>query len=242
MQTFTGRLVVLLMCSAIFVAAQTPAAPATPKKPLPKKAAPQGTQTAKPAGPATTQTGETPSPGAPPDRPQAGAAEQSKATPGQYCNPDVGFCFDYPKDWEMMGEVFEGDGVVVAPIQEGERTYWNQVTVAALPSAEDDPEASDIPADLDETLQRMLDTMKQGTKTFETQQRKSETVDELPAQFMKVHYLEEGQKGREWIEELTFVQGPDNVIYSIALKSSPEMVAQLEPAYRAIVKSFQVNP
>jgi hypothetical protein len=59
---------------------------------------------------------------------------------------------------------------------------------------------------------------------------------------MKVRYLEEGQKGREWIEELTFVQGPDNVIYSIALKSSPEMVAQLEPSYRAIVKSFQVNP
>ena len=242
MRTRFIPMMVLLVSSAIFVASQTSSTPTVSPKTTPKKPAIQGSQIAKPAGPATTQTGQAPSPGAPPDKPQTGATEQSKETPGHYCNPDAGFCFDYPKDWEMMGEVFEGDGVVVAPQQDGERTYWNQVTVAALPSAEDNPEASDVPADLDETLQHMLDTMKQGTKTFETQQRRSEMVDELPAQFMKVRYLEEGTKGREWVEELTFVQGPDNVIYSIALKSSPETVAQLEPAYRAIVKSFEVTP
>jgi hypothetical protein len=197
---------------------------------------------AKPIPPATTQSGQAPSPGAPPDKPQVGATEQSKATPGHYCNPDAGFCFDYPKDWEMMGEVFEGDGVVVAPTQQIQRQYWNQITVAALPSADEDREESDVPADLDETLRRLLDTMKEGTKTFETQQRRTEMVDELPAQFMKVHYIEQGEKGREWIEEITFIQSPDNVIYSVALKSAPSAVTQLEPAYKAIVNSFQVTP
>jgi hypothetical protein len=211
---------VLLTCSAIFAAAQTSTVPAKPKPAAPKKLAVQsgtGSQAAKPAGSATQQSGQPPSPGAPPTKPETGAAEQSKETPGHYCNPDAGFCFDYPKDWEMLGEVFEGDGVVVAPTQQGDRTYWNQITVAALPSTDENPEESDAPADLNDTLAHMLDTMKEGTKSFETQQRRSETVDELPAQFMKVHYLEQGQKGREWIEELTFVQGPDNVIYSISL-------------------------
>ncbi len=34
-----------------------------------------------------------------------------------YCQRDGGFCFKYPSSWTMLGEVFDGNGVVIAPPQ-----------------------------------------------------------------------------------------------------------------------------
>src|ERR1017187_4678800 len=50
----------------------------------------------------------------------------------KYCQPDGGFCFRYPASWSVLGEVFEGKGVVVAPAQKQEREHWDEVTVALV--------------------------------------------------------------------------------------------------------------
>jgi len=39
----------------------------------------------------------------------------------EYCHGDGGFCFKYPASWSVLGEVFDGNGVVVAPPQKLER-------------------------------------------------------------------------------------------------------------------------
>jgi hypothetical protein len=54
---------------------------------------------------------------------------------------------------------------------------------------------------------------------------------------VKLHYVET-PTGREWIEELVFVEGPDSEIYSVALKSAPASLAAMEPAFSRIVDSW----
>ena len=44
-----------------------------------------------------------------------------------------------------------------------------------------------------------------------------------PAQMLKARYREKAT-GRDWIEELVFIQGPDNEIYSVALKCAPQIM------------------
>ena len=41
-----------------------------------------------------------------------------------------------------------------------------------------------------------------------------------PAEMLKARYRDKAT-GRDWIEELVFIEGPDNEIYSVALKCAP---------------------
>ena len=50
----------------------------------------------------------------------------------KYCHGEGGFCFKYPAAWNVLGEIFEGNGVVVAPPQKQEREYWDEVTAALV--------------------------------------------------------------------------------------------------------------
>ena len=50
----------------------------------------------------------------------------------RYCQPAGGFCFKYPSSWLMVGEIFAGHGVVVAPQQTQDRELWNAITVAMV--------------------------------------------------------------------------------------------------------------
>ena len=45
---------------------------------------------------------------------------------------EYSFCFKYPAAWSVLGEVFDGNGVVVAPPQKQEREFWDEVTVALV--------------------------------------------------------------------------------------------------------------
>jgi hypothetical protein len=151
----------------------------------------------------------------------------------KYCHPSAGFCFRYPDSWTVLGEVFDGNGVVVAPSQEGNRAQWNEITVALMiPSPEDGHEVT-----LDGVVEQASSSMRQAGQNFVTLQRQERTVDHNPAQLLKVSYRE-GSTGREWMEEVVFIQGPENGIYSVALKSSPEHLARLEPAFREVLASW----
>jgi hypothetical protein len=111
---------------------------------------------------------------------------------------------------------------------------WDEVTVAlVLPP----PEGDEEPVSLDAMIEQASKSMREGGQAFETLQRQERTVDHKPAQMLKVRYHEKATD-REWIEQMVFIEGPDHEIYSVALKSSPENLARLEPAFTGVLESW----
>ena len=151
-----------------------------------------------------------------------------------YCHPQEGFCFKYPVGWTVLGEVLGGDGVAVAPPQQQPRESWDAVTVALVIPA---PKEGEDPVTLDQAIAKAVSSVRESGQNFETLQRAQRTVDGKPAQLVKVHYTE-NTTGREWIEALVFVEGPDSEIYSIALKCAPSSLARMEPLFLRMADSF----
>ncbi len=134
----------------------------------------------------------------------------------------------------MLGQVFDGNGVVVAPPQKLDRALWDEITVALiLPPAEGDEEQ----VSLDGLIEQASQSMRQAGQSFETLQRQQRTVDHKPAQMLKVRYHEKATD-RDWIEQMVFIQGPDGEMYSVALKCSPENLVRLEPVFAGVLESW----
>ncbi len=169
--------------------------------------------------------------------------QKTSATPARkpvpkksYCQPEGGFCFKYPASWSVLGEIFDGNGVVVAPSQKLDRALWDEITVALiLPPAEGDEEQ----VSLDGLIEQASQSMRAAGQSFETLQRQERTVDHKPAQMLKVRYHERATD-RDWIEQMVFIQGPDGEMYSVALKCSPENLAHLEPAFASVLESWML--
>jgi hypothetical protein len=168
-------------------------------------------------------------------KPSTAPAPLHKPVPRKrYCQPDGGFCFKYPGSWTMLGEVYDGNGVVVAPLQKLDKTLWDEITVALIvPPSEGDEE----PVSLDVIIEQASKSMREGGQAFETLQRQQRTVDHKPAQMLKVRYHEKATD-RDWVEEMVFIEGPDREIYSVALKCSPENLARLEPVFAGVLDSW----
>ena len=172
------------------------------------------------------------------------AAAQSKAGPARtpvatwksYCHPAYGFCFRYPEGWTMLGETLGGNGVVVAPAQAQQRENWDAVTVALVVAP---PETGHDPVTLDEAITQALTGARKSGQGFELQQRRQLTVADEPAEMVQVRYSEESS-GREWVERLVFIAGPESEIYSVALKCAPGSVTQMEPLFSRIVSSWNL--
>jgi hypothetical protein len=169
-------------------------------------------------------------------------AAQTKARPAtknialkSYCHPSYGFCFKYPATWNMLGEVFDGNGVVVAPTQPQAREDWDAVTVAMVIAP---PAANEEPVTITEAIAQSVSTVRKSGQPFETLQRQQRTVDGLPAEMLKLQYNEQGH-GNAWVEELVFIQGPESEIYSVALKCHPAALAGMEPMFARIVDSWK---
>jgi hypothetical protein len=168
-------------------------------------------------------------------KPSTAPAPLHKPVPRKrYCQPDGGFCFKYPSSWTMLGEVYDGNGVVVAPAQKLDKALWDEITVALIvPPSEGDEE----PVSLDVIIEQASKTVREGGQAFETLQRQQRTVDHKPAQMLKVRYREKATD-RDWVEEMVFIQGPDREIYSVALKCSPENLARLDPVFAGVLESW----
>ena len=66
-------------------------------------------------------------------KPSTPPAPPHKPVPRKrYCQPNGGFCFKYPNSWSMLGEVFDGKGVVVAPAQKLDQTLWDEINVGMI--------------------------------------------------------------------------------------------------------------
>jgi len=133
----------------------------------------------------------------------------------------------------LLGEVFDGNGVVVAPEQVGDRAQWSEITVALMVPAP--PDGQEVT--LNGIVEQASSSMRQAGQNFVTLRRQERTVDHDPAQLLKVSYRE-SSTGRDWVEEVVFIQGPDNEIYSVALRSSPEDLMRLEPVFREVLASW----
>lgn len=169
-------------------------------------------------------------------------AAQNKAKPAtkyivakSYCHPSALFCFKYPGTWMMLGEVLDGEGVVVAPSQPGERKNWNAVTVALVIPP---PEAHAEPVTIEEAISQATSGVRKSGQSFVTLQRQQRTVDGEPAETVKWQYSEKDTE-RAWVEELVFIQGPESEIYSVALKCRPSSLSAMEPVFARIVDSWK---
>ena len=154
----------------------------------------------------------------------------------KYCHAEGSFCFKYPASWSELGEVFDGNGVVVAPPQKLEREYWDAVTAALVVPR---PQSAADAVTIDQAIEQAISRVREGGQSFETLERQRRRVDGKPAQMVKLHYVEK-PSGREWIEELVFVEGPDEEIYSVALKCAPSSLLRLQPAFSRIVDSWSL--
>ncbi len=136
----------------------------------------------------------------------------------------------------MLGEAF-GDGVVVAPPQTTDRKLWDVVTVAAveLPTMEDGAALS-----IDQIIDAAMSNMRAGGHNPQTLQRQQLVVDTLPAEMIKVRYHDK-ESARDWIEQLVFIDGPDQEIYSLSLKAQPGSIDRLQPAFDGIVQSWKLQ-
>jgi hypothetical protein len=153
-----------------------------------------------------------------------------------YCHPAPSFCFKYPAGWTMLGEVFDGNGVVVAPPQKQERELWDEVTVALVIPP---PQSKDEATTIAEAIAQAVAGVRRAGQDFETEQRQQRTVNGKPAEMVKLHYIEK-PSGRAWTEELVFIEGPDAEIYSVALKSATASLARMEPSFARIVDSWNL--
>jgi hypothetical protein len=134
----------------------------------------------------------------------------------------------------MLGEIFAGNGVVVAPQQKEDRALWDAITVAlVVPPPEGDEEGPG----LNGIVEQSSTAMREAGQNFVTLQRQERTIDHKPAQLLKVQYKEK-TSGRDWIEELVFIEGPGNGIYSVALKCAPQNATKLEPAFAEVLRSW----
>lgn len=161
----------------------------------------------------------------------------SPSTPTKrFCQIGGGFCFSYPASWSELGEAF-GNGVVIAPRQPTDQSLWNVVTAATVAPPPDEGQSG---TSIDDVIGKALSNMQATGHNPATLQRQERMTAGLPSQAIKVRYRD-NETGRDWVEQLVFIEGPDQEIYSLSLKAQPADVAKLEPAFDSILRSWHLQ-
>lgn len=160
----------------------------------------------------------------------------AKPRTSNYCNQDLGYCFDFPASWKMLGEVYEGHGAAVAPVQSGDPSQWAQVTVAALDIPT--PEGK-TPPSLEDLVTTLVGKMAEQTTNMETVRRSQETLAHHPAQLFQVHYDEDGKR---WGETIVAMDGGDGTFYTVVYKALATDEAKYKTQVEEILKSFRLKP
>jgi hypothetical protein len=151
-----------------------------------------------------------------------------------YCSEEAEYCISYPPDWDVVGDVMEGNGVVMAPPQGSkDKAMWNEVTASVTDLPE--PEKGKEPPSFDEILSVALQGLP--GNNVQTLQRTEMTLHDRDAELVKVGYNDK-ETGKPWVEEIVFIDD-ELAIYSIALRVAPDDAASLEETFRKIIATWR---
>ena len=165
---------------------------------------------------------------------QAPSAPKTQARDSNYCNQDLGFCFNYPLGWKQLGEVYEGRGVVVAPPQSGDQQQWAQVTVAAISIPTTEGQA---PPTVEDLVTSLLGKMAEQAANMQTVRRSEETLARRPAQVLQVRYDENGAR---WGETIVAMDGGNDSFYTVVFKAKVEDEPKYQKQVEGILRSFRL--
>ena len=165
---------------------------------------------------------------------QAAPSAPTKAKDSNYCNQDLGFCFNYPLDWKQLGEVYDGHGIVVAPPQSGDEAQWAQVTVAAIEIPAQQGKA--LPS-VEDLVTALLGKMASQAENMQTVRRSEETLAGQPAQVLQVRYDENGKR---WGETIIAMDGGNDKFYTVVFKAPVSEEAKYQKQVEALLKSFRL--
>lgn len=161
-------------------------------------------------------------------------APQRLAKP--YCNHDLGYCFDYPASWKLLGEVYDGRGVTVSPPQAGDESQWAQVTVAAI---EIPTQEGKNPPSVEDLVTTLIGKMAEQATNMETVRRSQETLAHHPAQLLQVRYDEDGKR---WGETIVAMDGNNGRFYTVVYKALAGTEAKYQTQIEGMLKSFRLAP
>jgi len=99
------------------------------------------------------------------------------------------------------------------------------------------PTGDGEPLGLNGLIEQASSGLRQSGQDFQTLQRQERIIDHKPAQMLKVSYHEKSN-AHDWIEEMIFIEGPDNEIYFVVLKCSPQNLARLEPVLDGVLAGW----
>lgn len=152
-----------------------------------------------------------------------------------FCNHDLGYCFDFPLDWKMLGQVYDGYGAVVAPPQSGDESQWAQVTVAAV---EIPAQEGKTPPTVEDLVTSLVGKMAEQTQNMETVRRTEDTLAQHPAQLIQVRYDENGAR---WGETIIAMDAGEGMFYTVVYKARADQEAKYQPGVATILKSFRIT-
>ena len=187
--------------------------------------------------------------------PQASAAKASRAPSHRAyarkaasaagrceCVAAVGFCVTVPASWQRLGNVFDDFGFVVAEPHSGtDSAGWPQLTVAAIEvprSKNADGTAGSAPS-LDSLVETLL-TPGGSFTSAETLQRTHLLLNGADAEIIRVR-LHHGSDQHEVIEEIALIQGPEGLVYSLALRCVPQEFVRLELVFQKAAHSWRIK-
>lgn len=136
----------------------------------------------------------------------------------------------------MLGEVFAGNGVVIAPEQKQDRALWDEITVGLIVPP---PKGDADPVSVDQFIEQTMASLREEGQNLETVQRQLRTIDGKPAQLLTLRYQEKGNS-HDWVEKLALIEGSHDEIYSVALKCSPDSLVRLEPILSSVLQSWKL--
>jgi len=169
---------------------------------------------------------------------QAKHGAKNAASGRSECVLSVGLCVTVPAPWQRLGNVFDDLGFVVAEPHPGaDSATWPQLTVAAIDVP---PQKNGNPPPLDSLIEIVL-TPDGSFTSAETLQRTRLLLNGNSAEVVRVRLHEEANNSGS-IEAVALIEGDDGLVYSIALRCSPQDFTRLEAVFQSVIHSWHIHP
>jgi hypothetical protein len=155
----------------------------------------------------------------------------------------VGLCVTVPATWQRLGNIFDDLGFVVAePVAGADSSTWPQINVAAIDVP---PQKAGGGAPSLDALVDIVLTPDGSFTSSETQQRTRLLLKGANAEILRVKLHDAAAKDEsrvETIEEVALIEGDEGLVYSIALRCTPEEFTRLDPIFQKTIHSWRVKP